>query len=713
MKRKRKRASGRRLWNLWLKLVDVLEAREKVAGVLQQRMIKQSLMTRMVTRARRNSVFDRGTADGSSRKPPFTLKGDFYIMYQDETEELINYREIAVLAIVPVVVGILIVASWALAYWQIGPYFLNSGFALVATLFGGFLRFLGGFKDIYNRKITVNVFVTVALIATVAVGEFRAAAIIVFIMAVAGALESYTLDKTRRSLRNLLDLSPKMAVIRREGAEVTILASEVQVGEVVIVRPGERIPVDGIVVAGAGSVNQAPITGESMPVEKFKGSEVFSGTLNETGFLEIRTNKTGEDTTLAKIVHLVEEAQNTKAPIQNIADRFTTWFLPTVLVIAVIGYFTSGDIRVAVSILLVACPCAFAIATPTAVTAGIANLARRGVLVKGGVFLELAGKLNRLLIDKTGTFTFGRPKVEEVVGFGTISENHVLRLAAIAEKFSEHPLAKAVMGISKKRGIEIPDPDEFNSEAGMGVSAVYGDKKILVGKDEFLRGKGISLGEDIERTVLGQTEQGRTAILVTNSMKVIGLIGISDEIRPETSQAIASLKAMGIQSITMLTGDNQRVAQSVAGQIGVDNFQAELLPAQKQQVVKELQEEGHLVGMIGDGINDAPALALADVGVAMGAAGTDAAIETANVTLMNDDLSGVVDFVYMSKKVLRRIKLNIFFSIIYNAVGLLLGSLGLLSPVLAVIFQEAGCITVVFSSTLLLWAKTNPLRDKG
>jgi P-type E1-E2 ATPase len=340
-------------------------------------------------------------------------------------------------------------------------------------------------------------------------------------------------------------------------------------------------------------------------------------------------------------------------------------------------------------------------------------LARRGVLVKGGVFLELAGKLTRLLIDKTGTFTFGRPKVEEVVGFGTISENHVLRLAAIAEKFSEHPLAKAVMGISKKRGIEIPDPDEFNSEAGMGVSAVYGDKKILVGKDEFLRGKGISLGEDIERTVLGQTEQGRTAILVTNSMKVIGLIGISDEIRPETSQAIASLKAMGIQSITMLTGDNQRVAQSVAGQIGVDNFQAELLPAQKQQVVKELQEEGHLVGMIGDGINDAPALALADVGVAMGAAGTDAAIETANVTLMNDDLSGVVDFVYMSKKVLRRIKLNIFFSIIYNAVGLLLGSLGLLSPVLAVIFQEAGCITVVFSSTLLLWAKTNPLRDKG
>lgn len=627
-------------------------------------------------------------------------------MGEDEKGKFTQYREIAVLAIVPGLVGVLILASWLLARWAIGPYFLNAGLALVATLFGGFQRFIAGFRDIYNRRITVNVFVTVALIATVAIGEFRAAAIIVFIMAVAGALESYTLDKTRRSIRNLLDLTPKMAMIRRGEQEVAVPVSEVHVGDVVVIRPGERIPVDGVVLAGTSSVNQAPVTGESMPVEKFKGSDVFSGTLNETGRLEIQATRTGKDTTLARIVHLVEEAQETKAPIQNIADRFTVWFLPTVLGLAVIGFFTSGNIKVAVSILLVACPCAFAIATPTAVTAGISNLARRAVLVKGGIFLELAGKLDTLLVDKTGTFTLGRPRVVKVIPFNGRSEDDVLRLAAIAEKDSEHPLASSIMAITRERGIEVPDPDEFKVEVGMGVTARWHDKKIWVGKEGFLRNKGIAITKGIERRVSEQTEQGRTAVLVANDLSPVGLIAIADEIRPETSRAIASLKRnIGIQNIIMLTGDNCKAARSVAQEIGVDDYHAELFPEQKQQFVKNLKNEGRIVGMIGDGINDAPSLALADVGIAMGDRGTDVAIETADVTLMNDDLSRVVDFMWMSRKVLRRIKLNIFFSILYNTVGLILGSLGMLTPVLAVIFQEAGCITVVFSSTLLLWAR--------
>src|SRR4030043_1629782 len=308
-------------------------------------------------------------------------------MAKKENDKVAKYREIAILSIVPCVVGILIVASWVLAYWETGPYLLNAGLAIFATLFGGYLRFLTGFKDIFNRKITVNVFVTVALVATVAVGEFRAAAVIVFIMAVAGALETYTLDKTRRSIRNLLDLTPKMATIPRDEGEVVIPVSEVQVGDIVVVRPGGRVPVDGIVAAGQSCVNQAPITGESMTVEKFKGSEVFGGTLKATGRLEIKTAKVGRDTTLARIVHLVEKAQGTKAPIQNLADRFTTWFLPMVLVLAVVAFLASGDIKVAVSVLLVACPCAFAIATPTAVTAGISNMAPRAGLFKGGVFV--------------------------------------------------------------------------------------------------------------------------------------------------------------------------------------------------------------------------------------------------------------------------------------------------------------------------------------
>jgi Cd2+/Zn2+-exporting ATPase len=620
-----------------------------------------------------------------------------------------KYREIAVLSIVPCTVGILIAASWALAYWRIGPYFLDAGLALFATLGGGYLRFVAGFKDIYNRRITVNVFVTVALIATVAVGEFRAAAIIVFIMSVAGALESYTLDKTRRSIRALLDLTPKMVTVRRGEQEVVIPASEVQIGDVVVVRPGGRIPIDGVVIAGESCVNQAPITGESMPVEKSKGGEVFGGTLNETGRLEIRATKVDRDTTLSKIVHLVEQAQGTKAPIQSLADRFTVWFLPTVLVLAIIAFFASGDVKVAVSVLLVACPCAFAIATPTAVTAGISNMARRAVLIKGGIFLELAKKIDVLLVDKTGTFTLGKPKVVKVVAFDGMLEQDVLRLAATAEKYSEHPLARSVMTRAKECGLQVPDPHEFNIEIGMGVTAQWDGKKILVGKDKFLRDKGVCLTEDIAWAVSEQTEQGRTAILVANDLKPVGLIAIADEARPETPQSIASLKAMGIENITMLTGDNHTVAKTVAKEIGVDDFQAELLPEQKLQFVEKLQKQGRVVGMIGDGINDAPALALADVGIAMGRAGTDVAIETADVTLMNDELSRVVDFMWMSRKVLRRIKLNIFFSIIYNVIGLILAGFGILTPVLAVVFQEAGCITVVFSSTLLLWSKTGSL----
>ena len=615
------------------------------------------------------------------------------------------YKDLAVLSIVPAAVAVLTLASWILAHWEIGPHFVNAALAIVAVIFGGFQRFIAGFKDIFKRKITVNVFVVVALMATMAVGEFRPAAIIVFIMAVAGALESYTLDKTRKSIRDLLNFAPGMATVRRQGEEVVVPVAELQVGDVVVVKPGARIPVDGVVTAGASSVNQAPITGESMPVEKFRGSSVFSGTLNESGRLDIRTEKVGENTTLARIVHLVQEAQGTRAPIQNMADRFTTWFLPAVVLLAIIAFVISGDVRVAVSVLLVACPCAFAIATPTAVTAGVSNMARRAVLIKGGIFLELAHKINRLLVDKTGTFTFGRPRVEGIVAFNGKGPEDILRMACIAEKYSEHPLARSILAAGRERNLDIPDPDHFVSATGMGVEARWNTANILVGKQAFLQEAGVPIVTRVDREIAKQSEQGRTAVLVAHNDEVIGVLAIADEIRPEIPETIRLLKTMGVERITMLTGDHPRVAEAVARAIGVDDFQAELLPEQKQEFVRKLRAEGHIVGMIGDGVNDAPALALADVGIAMGAAGTDVAIETADVTLMNDDISGVADFMWMSAKVLRRIKLNIFFSMIYNVIGLTLGVMGLMTPIIAVIFQEAGCVTVVFSSTLLLWSR--------
>jgi len=626
-------------------------------------------------------------------------------MSNNESQHSSNYKDLAVLAIVPIAVAVLTLTSWILAHWEIGPHFVNAALAIIAVIFGGFQRFISGFKDIFKRKITVNVFVVVALIATMAIGEFRPAAIIVFIMAVAGALESYTLDKTRKSIRDLLDFAPQMATVRRQGEEVIVPVAELKVGDIVVVKPGARIPVDGLVTAGASSVNQAPITGESMPVEKFVGSGVFSGTLNESGRLDICTEKVGEGTTLARIVHLVQNAQGTRAPIQNMADRFTTWFLPAVVVLAVLAFIVTGDVKAAVSVLLVACPCAFAIATPTAVTAGVSNLARRAVLIKGGIFLELGHKIKHLLVDKTGTFTFGRPKVEDIISFNGKVPDDILRLACIAEKYSEHPLARSILAAGKERKLDIPDPDHFESATGMGVEVRWSDAKILVGKPVFLTEAGVTIDSHVEREIAKQSEQGRTAVLVAHNNEAIGLLAIADEIRPEIAKTIRLLKTMGVERITMLTGDHPQVAEAVAKAIGVDDFMAELLPEQKQEFVKVLQSEGHVVGMIGDGINDAPALALADVGIAMGAAGTDVAIETADVTLMNDNLSGVADFMWMSAKVMRRIKLNIFFSMIYNVIGLALGVMGMMTPIMAVIFQEAGCVTVVFSSTLLLWAK--------
>lgn len=620
-------------------------------------------------------------------------------------------RQVLVLSLVPGLVLALILASWALAHWQIGPVFVNAALALCAVLLGGLPRFVSAVKDALRARITTNVFVTVALGVTVAVGEFRAAAIIVFIMSVVGALESYTLDMSRRAIRDLLRLAPPTATVRRDGAEVTVLAAELRAGDIVVVRPGERIPVDGTVISGAATVNQAPITGESIPVEKFKGSEVFAGTLNETGRLDVLTGKTGADTTLARIVHLVEEAQETKAPIQTLADRFTVWFLPSVLVLAIIGFLTSGDIKVAVAILLVACPCAFSIATPSAVTAGIANMARRAVLIKGGIYFELAGKVDTLLVDKTGTLTLGRPKVVEVVGERGVAEDAVLRLAAIAEKYSEHPLAKSVMAHARERAIDVPDPDDFKVEVGLGVTASHDGNSIRVGNMDLLRDAGIAVSPRLAAEVAAQAERGRTAVVVARGLEAVGLVAIADEVRPETAQAVAALKALEVRNIIMLTGDHPRVAQAVATQIGVDDFRAGLLPEDKQRVVRELQGQGRVVAMVGDGINDAPSLALADVGIVMAAAGTDVAIEAADVTLMNDDLTRVADFVQMSRKVLWRIKQNIFLSIIYNAIGLVLGTLGLLTPIVAVIFQEAGCISVVLSSTLLLWARPRPLAE--
>lgn len=612
-----------------------------------------------------------------------------------------------------VVILLLILASFALKYWTQAPNWVDAGLALVAILLGGAWRFFDGIRSLIHGKITVNVFVTVSLTATMAIGEFRAAAIVILIMTISDVVEIYTLDKSRSGIQELLDLAPQTATRIKLGIEDIIPVDEVEIGDTLIVKPGERIPVDGVVVSGSASVNQSAITGESIPAAKVIGSELFAGTLNETGRLEFEATKVGEDTTLAKIVHRVEEAHELKAPVQKIADRFTTWFLPIVLVASALGYYITRDIQSAVSILLVAAPCALSLGTPTAVSAGIANMAKRGVIVKGGLFFELAGKVDALLVDKTGTFTIGHPEVLDVIPLQNISKNEVLRLAAIAEKHSEHPLSRAVMLAAGENNNEVPNPDEFISEVGLGVTAITNNKKIFVGQPSALTDKGITLLPDMKKAIHAQDNLGRTSILVTQDDQVIGLIAISDKIRPETKSAVEALNAvLGEGNIHMLTGDNEASAQAIAKQIGITNVNAGLLPEDKQEYVRKLQTSGLKVAMIGDGINDAPALALADVGIAMGSSGTDVAIETADVALMNDDLTKVAEFVDISRKVVRRIKLNIFFSMVYNLFGIILGNFGLLNPVIAILLQEAGTLTVIINSTLLLWASPKIYKAK-
>jgi Cd2+/Zn2+-exporting ATPase len=629
-----------------------------------------------------------------------------------KTKKSTQLHNILMLAFWSVVILLLIILSSILDQCNLVPMYIPAGLSLIAVFLGGTWRFVDGLKNLIHGKITVNVFVTVSLTATMAIGEFTAAAIVIFIMTVAEAVEEFTLDKSRSGIQGLLDLAPQTATTKFENKEIVIPIENVKIGDTMIVKPGECIPVDGVVLFGSASVNQSAITGESVPVLKTVGSELFAGTLNETGRLEFEATKVGEDTTLAKIVHRVEEAHELKAPVQKLADRFTTWFLPIVLLASGLGYYFTRDIQSAVSILLVAAPCALSIGTPTAVTAGIANLAKRGVLIKGGLYFELAGKVTTLLIDKTGTFTVGHPKVLEILPFQNVTKEELLLLAAIAEKHSEHPLSKAVMNEANEKKITVPDPNEFISEVGLGVTAITDKHEISVGRLSFLASKGVFISTDIEKVIDKQDKLGRTSILVSKDDTIIGLIAIADDIRPESMDAVKTLGAvLGIENIHMLTGDNEASANAIASQIGVSNVHAELLPENKQDYVRKLQKEGHIVAMIGDGINDAPALALADVGIAMGSGGTDVAIETADIALMNDDLTKVAEFIILSKTIVRRIKINIAFSMIYNLIGIILGNLGLLSPVLAIIFQEAGTITVIISSTLLLWAQPNIIKN--
>jgi Cd2+/Zn2+-exporting ATPase len=541
------------------------------------------------------------------------------------------------------------------------------------------------------------------------IGEYEEAATALFLFAVAQLLEARSMDRARHAIRSLMDLSPAQATVLRDGREERVAADSVEVGEVVVVRPGEKIAVDGDVVSGRSSVDQAPITGESVPVDKEPGAEVFAGTLNGAGALEVRSTRSATDTTLARIIHAVEDAQASRAPSQTFVDRFARVYTPIVVAAAVIvfllppllGFGAWGEwFYRALVLLVVACPCALVISTPVTVVSALAGSARRGILIKGGLHLENAGRATVVALDKTGTLTEGTPEVVDVVAFDGSSEIAVLELAAAAEARSEHPIARAVVRYARALRIVPAAASETAAAAGHGVVATVAGRYIHVGSERFFSELG-ALDERIRDRLARLDGAGRTVVLVGVADRadarpdVRGAITLTDRIRPHAAAALRALHAAGIERIVMLTGDNAAAAHAVAVRLGVDDFRAGLLPADKVSAIEELQVAGARVLMVGDGVNDAPALAAADVGVAMGSAGTDVALETADIALMADDLSKLPETVRFARKAERIIRTNIALSIVTKAAFILLAVAGLATLWMAVLADMGTSLIVI------------------
>jgi Cd2+/Zn2+-exporting ATPase/Cu+-exporting ATPase len=536
---------------------------------------------------------------------------------------------------------------------------------------------------------------SIGVIAALAVGQWTTAAIVVLFMRVGDYVESFTAERARRAVKDLTNLSPQMARVERNGVEQETTIERVQVNDIVIVRPGEQIPVDGVVVDGQATIDQATITGESLPIEAGVGSTVFAATIAQLGHLRLRVTRVGADTTFGRVIKLVEEAESQRADVQRIADRFSAYFLPVVAAIALLTFLLRRDPLATAAVLVVACSCSFALATPIAMLASIGASAKRGLLIKGGKYLELLAKADVVLLDKTGTLTVGLPQITDVVALNGKSELEVLTLAAAAERHSEHPLAKAVREAGRVRGVSALPTQNFVALPGFGVRAQVNGGTIAVGNHRLLPQTATFAEVD------GLNQQGKSLLYVLENETPIGVLAASDSVRPEVPEAIHALQQLGIRHIELLTGDHEQSAKNIAEQLGIA-YQADLLPADKIAIVKQHQAQGRVVVMVGDGVNDAPALAQADVGIAMGATGSDIALEAAHVALMRDDWRLVPETFTIARRTLRVVKMNFAFTTLYNTVGLLLAAFGILPPVLAAVAQSLPDLGILANSSRLL-----------
>ncbi|MEK4606765.1 heavy metal translocating P-type ATPase [Geobacillus sp. FSL W8-1251] len=612
--------------------------------------------------------------------------------------------------------AVLLVISWFLGK-QYGEehIFATIGYA-AAILIGGYSLFIKGFKNLVRLNFDMNTLMTVAILGAAAIGEWGEGATVVILFAISEALERYSMDKARQSIESLMDIAPKEALIRRGNEEMMVPVDDIQVGDIMIVKPGQKLAMDGIVIKGTSTLNQAAITGESVPVTKTVGDEVFAGTLNEEGLLEVKVTKRVEDTTLSKIIHLVEEAQAERAPSQAFVDRFAKYYTPAIIIFAlllavILPLFMGADwsewIYRGLAVLVVGCPCALVISTPVSIVTAIGNAAKNGVLIKGGIYLEEAGSLKVIAFDKTGTLTKGVPSVTDVVTYNG-DENELMTITAAIEKGSQHPLASAIIRKAEEDGLNFNDVsvEEFQSITGKGVKAKVNNAMYYVGSPglfEELLPNGIQ--SEIKEQITTLQTQGKTVMILGTEKEILALIAVADEIRESSKEVIRKLHQVGIEKTVMLTGDNQRTAEAIGKQVGVSDIKADLLPEDKLNFIKELRDKHQSVAMVGDGVNDAPALAASTVGVAMGGAGTDTALETADIVLMSDDLSKLPYTIKLSRKALAIIKQNITFSLGIKALALLLIVPGWLTLWLAVFADMGATLIVTLNSMRLLKVK--------
>ncbi|GAB6886531.1 heavy metal translocating P-type ATPase [Desulfothermus okinawensis JCM 13304] len=631
---------------------------------------------------------------------------------QERDEELIKKRRLLIISAIfsaPLLVSM---------FFHLNP-FIQALLATIVQFYPGLQFYKGAYLSLKDRSANMDVLVAMGTTAAYGLSiynvftgghlYFETSAILITLILLGKYLEAVAKSKTSSAIKKLMELRPVTARLIKDGKEIEVLVEGVKVKDIIVVRPGEKIPLDGRVVEGESYVDESMVTGESLPISKNVGDEVIGATVNQSGFLKIEVTKTGEDTFLSQVIKIVEEAQTSKAPIQRFADVVSGYFVPTVIAIAsvtfLVWYFFIEPYNIStailnfVSVLVIACPCALGLATPTSIMVGTGKGAENGILFKGGEYLETFHKTNAMVFDKTGTLTKGNFQVTDIICLNGVDETYLLKVVASAEKMSEHPLGKAIVARAVGEGIDILDPEEFKVEKGLGVIAKIGSKMVLVGNDKLISQYGVNISDESKRKKFELDKQGKTTFFVAEDNTLIGMISLADTLKDHAKETISALKQFNI-SVYLLTGDNTTTANAIASLLGIENVFAEVMPNMKASKVKELKDRGFIVSMVGDGINDAPALASADIGIAIGS-GTDVAVETADVILIKDDLRNIIDAIMLSKATMKNIKQNLFWALIYNIIGIPIAASGYLNPIIAGSAMAFSSVSVVTNALRL------------